>query len=244
MNQQTVDMLTDMKLSAMAAEFTAQLQEPSFRALSFEERFSMAVTAEWNRRQTNKVERLIEYYEDRRLDKSQMLRLSTCKYVDEGHHVILEGASGNGKTYIACALGNAACRRFKKVAYIRMPELLDEITIARSSGELKKLLAAYKKVDLLILDEWLIRPLSPQEAYDLLEIVEARCKRSMLFCTQYQPEGWYTRIDPNPESDSPVSEAIMDRIIHNSYEIMVEGRISMRERKGLKASAQKGSGED
>ena len=99
-------------------------------------------------------------------------------------------------------------------------------------------------MDLLILDEWLIRPLSPQEAYDLLEIVEARCKRLMLFCTQYQPEGWYTRIDPNPESDSPVSEAIMDRIIYNSYEILVEGRISMRERKGLKASAQKDSGED
>ena len=129
MNQQTVDMLTDMKLSAMAAEFTAQLHDPSFCALSFEERFSMAVTAEWNRRQTNKVERLIkkahfsapsatmegiEYYEDRKLDKSQMLRLSTCKYVDEGHHVILEGASGNGKTYIACARGNAACRRFKR----------------------------------------------------------------------------------------------------------------------------------
>ena len=155
MNQQTVDMLTDMKLSAMAAEFTAQLQDPSFRTLSFEERFSMAVTAEWNRRQTNKVERLIkkahfsdpfatmegiEYYEDRKLDKSQLLRLSTCKSVDEWHHVIMEGASGNGKTYIACALGNAACRRFKKVAYIRMPELLDEITIARSSGELKKLM--------------------------------------------------------------------------------------------------------
>ena len=181
----------------------------------------------------------IEYYEDRKLDKFQMLRLSTCKYVDEGHHVILEGASGNGKTYIACALGNAACRRFKKVAYIRMPESLDEITIARSSGELKKLLAACKKVDLLILDEWLIRPLSPQEAYDLLEIVEARCKRSMLFCTQYQPEGWYTRIDPDPESQSPISEAIMDRIIHNSYEILVEGRVSMRERKGLRAASLK-----
>ena len=120
-----------------------------------------------------------------------------------------------------------------------MPELLDEITIARSSGELKKLLTAYKKVDLLILDEWLIRPLTPQEAYDLLEIVEARCKHSMLFCTQYQPEGWYTRIDPNPESDSPVSEAIMDRIIHNSYEIMVEGRVSMRERNGLRAASLK-----
>lgn len=125
-----------------------------------------------------------------------------------------------------------------------MPELLDEITIARGSGELKKLLVAYKKVDLLILDEQLIRPLTPQEAYDLLEIVEARCKSSMFFCTQYQPEGWYARIDLNPESDNPVSEAIMGRIIHNSYEIMVEGRISMRERKGLKASAKKGSGED
>lgn len=158
MNQQTIDMLTDMKLSAMAAEFAAQLKDSSFNALSFEERFSMAVTAEWNKRQTNKVNRLIkkahlgapsatvegiEYYEDRKLDKSQMLRLSTCKYIDEGHHVILEGASGNGKTYIASALGNAACRRFKKVTYIRMPELLDELTIARSSGELKKLLASY-----------------------------------------------------------------------------------------------------
>ena len=89
----------------------------------------------------------IEYYEDRKLDKSQMLRLSTCKYVDEGHHVIWGGVSGNGKTYIACALGNAACRRFKKVTYIRMPELLDEITIARSSGELKKLLRACKKAE-------------------------------------------------------------------------------------------------
>lgn len=255
MNQQTIDMLTGMKMTAMAAEFVNQLQDPAFNELGFEERLGMLVTAEWNRRQTNKVNRLIrgahfstpsatmegiEYYEDRKLDKAQMLRLSTCKYIEEGHHVILKGASGNGKTYIACALGNAACRRFKKVSYIRMPELLDEMSIARSSGELKKLLTAYKKVDLLILDEWLIRPLTPQESYDLLEIAEARCNRSMIFCTQYQSEGWYTRIDPNPESDSPVSEAIMDRIIHNSYEIMVEGRISMRERKGLRAALQEG----
>ena len=76
----------------------------------------------------------IEYYEDRKLDKAQMLRLSTCGYIDEGHHVILKGASGNGKTYIACALGNAACRRFKKVRYIRMPDILDELTIARNNG--------------------------------------------------------------------------------------------------------------
>ena len=145
MTQQTLDMLADMKLSAMAAELANQLKDPSFAALGFEERLDMIVTAEWNKRQTNKINRLIrnahfsassatiegiEYYEDRKLDKTQILRLATCKYIDEGHHVILKGASGNGKTYIACALGNAACRRLKKVAYIRLPELLDEITIA------------------------------------------------------------------------------------------------------------------
>ena len=211
-----------------------------------------------DRRQSNKLNRFIrnahfavpsatvegiEYHEDRKLDKAQMLRFATCQYIDEGHHIILKGASGNGKTYIACALGNAACRRFKKVQYIRMPELLDELSIARSGGTLKKVLESYKKKDLLILDEWLIRPLSPQESYDMLEIVEARCHKSTIFCTKYESEGWYTRIDPNPESDSPVSEAIMDRIIHNAYEVLVDGRISMRERKGLKA-VQEGGGQD
>ena len=131
-----------------------------------------------------------------------------------------------------------------KREHIRMPELLDELSIARSGGTLKKVLESYKKKDLLILDEWLIRPLSPQESYDMLEIVEARCQKSMIFCTQYQSEGWYTRIDPNPESDSPVSEAIMDRIIHNAYEVLVDGRVSMRERKGLKAAAREGGGQD
>lgn len=117
-----------------------------------------------------------------------------------------------------------------------MPKLLEELCIARSDGSLKKTLESYKKKDLLILDEWLIRLLTPHEAYDMLEIAEARCQKSMIFCTQYQSEGWYTRIDPPPDSDSPVSEAIMERIIHNSCEIMVEGRISMRERNGLEAA--------
>ena len=95
----------------------------------------------------------------------------------------------------------------------------------------------YEKVDLLILDEWLLRRLSAQESYDLLEIIEHRSKHgSTIFCTQYEPEGWYERINPDPEQDSPIADAIMDRIINNSYIIDVKGKISMRERHGLKAS--------
>ena len=163
----------------------------------------------------------IEYYEDRKLDKAQILRwFATGQYIDEGHHIIMKGASGNGKTYIACALGNAACRRFKKVQYIRMPELLDELSIARSGGTLKKVLEAYKKKDLLILDEWLIRPLSRKNPMICWRLWRrgATSLRSFARSTNLRV-GTPGLIQP--ESDSPVSEAIMDRIIHNAYEVLV-----------------------
>lgn len=252
-DQSTIELLREMKFSAMASEYVNQLEDPSkYSKLQFEERFSLLVDAEWNRRRNNKLMRLIkaakfsapsasvediEYYDDRKLDKTEMTRYATCQYIDDRHHIILEGASGNGKTYIACALGNAACRKFKTVRYIRMPELLDELSVARSLGTFKKAVNGFRRVDLLILDEWLIRTLAPQEAYDLLEIIEARCESgSIIFCTQYQPQGWYERINPDSENDSPISDAIMDRIVHNSYEVKIQGRISMRERHGINSS--------
>ena len=171
----------------------------------------------------------IEYKSDRKLNKEQLLRLSTCSYIADKNNIIIMGATGAGKTYLSCALGMAACRHFFTVKYIRLPDLLDELSMARGEGVFQKVMHGYKKIDLLILDEWLLIPLSATESRDLLEIIESRYSRcSTIFSSQFDVSGWHIKI-----SDAPLSEAILDRIVHNSYSVIIGGEESMRKRKNL-----------
>lgn len=151
-NQPTLDKLHTMRLGAMAVSFESQCSDRSYNALSFDDRFGMIVDAEYHKRRSNKLQKSIktagfrypdacieniEYHADRKLDKSHILQLSTCRYIRDGHHIILKGASGNGKTYLACALGIAACRNFMSVRYVRLPELLNDLVIAKGEGTYK-----------------------------------------------------------------------------------------------------------
>ena len=224
--------------------FRQQLQDSTFEPLSFEERFSLIVDIEWARRKNNRLTKLIrtagfpqsdacieniEYHADRKLDKAQIARLATCNYIQEKHNLIILGASGAGKTYMSNAFGIAACRNFYTAKYIRLPDLFNELTVARGEGIYKKVMNQYKKVRLLILDEWLLVPLKDSESRDLLEIVEARHKSSStIFSSQFSPAGWHGKI-----GEDTLADAILDRIVHDSYTMLIDGAESMRKRKGI-----------
>ena len=245
----TVKELRALRLPGMARELESQLEEPQrYKALSFEDRLALLVDAESVSRRKNTIQRRIhearlsesqacveeiEYHEDRELDKGLITRLATCAYIRDNHHVVLKGATGAGKSYIANALGVAACRQLYKVRYIRMPDLLNEYAVAKSLNTQNKVKKAYARFDLLIIDEWLLRPLPESEAYDLLELIDACSQKgALILCTQYDVDDWYYRIDCDRAEgeSSAVAEGILDRIINNKYSIEVKGRISMRKR--------------
>lgn len=251
--QATIEKLTRMRLGAMAEAFEQQCNDKTFETFSFEDRFGMIVDRQWEKRQNKKIKDLItaatfryphacmediEYFADRKLDRAQLLELSTCSYIAEGNHIILKGATGCGKTYISNALGIAACRNFIKVKYTRLSELFVELNIALAEGSYKKVIKSYQKTDLLILDDFLLTPLTSEETRLLLEIIEVKTIHgAVIFCSQYETGGWLQRM--GTEDDATVAEAIIDRFKHSSYVISIKGNKSMRERHGL--NTQKGA---
>ena len=251
LDNNTVSKLREMKMGVMATAFGRQLSDKSFSELSFEERIGLMVDAEWTSRRNNRLDRLvknagfsepeaavedIEYHPDRELDKPLILRLSTCNFVDEHHNIIILGATGSGKSYIANAFGVTAARKFYTVRYVRLPDLLGELAIARAEGTYRKIMKQLKQIKLLILDEWLLYQLKEAEARDLLEIAEARYKKaSTIFCSQHDVGDWHQKI-----GESTLADAILDRIVHDSYRIVIASdhidSVSMRQRKGLAAN--------
>ena len=245
LTENTITKMQEMHLTVMAKSFREQLSDANMNSLNFEDRVGLLVDREWSSRKNNHLKRLIknagfsdpeacieniEYLSDRNLDKSQIARLATCNYITEHHNVILLGATGSGKTYLACALGMAAARNFLSVKYICLPELLVELSIARNNGTFPRAIQQFKKPALLIIDEWLLYPLKETDARDLLEIVETRYKKaSTVFCSQFDIPGWRDKI-----GDPIMADAICDRIVHDSYTILIDCKESMRKRKGVK----------
>ena len=175
-------------------------------SLSFEDRLGLLTDIEWASRKNNRLKKLIQearfdqpqahiadvnYSTRRQLDQATIATLSTCRYVEERHNVIIMGAAGSGKSYLACAFGMEACKQFFSVRFIRLPELLTDLAVPT----------------LLILDQWMLVALKETEARDLLEIVHSRHKRaSTIFCSQFAPAGWYTKI-----GEATLADAILDR---------------------------------
>jgi DNA replication protein DnaC len=243
-HQQTIEKLQEMKLHGMLLALEEQTQDTDIQRLSFEERLGLLVEREWvvrqDRRLTNRLKTAklkfqacmedIDYRAPRPgLDRALMRTLATCTWVREHQGVIIVGPTGIGKTYLACALANKACREGFSACYTRVPRLLHEVSIARGDGSYLKLLSKLARIDVLVMDDWGLSPLGDFERRDILEILEDRCEaRSTIVTSQLPTKKWYEVL-----GEPTVADAIMDRLIHCSHKIQLKGP-TMRNKKDKK----------
>ncbi len=238
LTQPTLDKMHAMRLGAMAEAFHHQLASSEFAALGFEERFGFLVDAEWTAREQRKLTlRLrtaklrypasledLDYTPGRGLDRQVVLALASSSWIHQHLNLLIIGRTGVGKSYLACAFAERACRSGFSAYYVRAPRLLHDLAIARGDGSYGRLLAKLAKLDLLAIDDWLLAPLKDPERRDLLEVIEDRYDRtSTLIATQLPTGAWHEAI-----GDPTLADAICDRLIHRAHHIELRGP-SMRE---------------
>ncbi|ACD97413.1 IS21-like element helper ATPase IstB [Trichlorobacter lovleyi] len=243
LNQPTIEKLTVMKLSGMAKAFADQMQRPDMASLSFEERFGLIVDFQMteleNRRMQNRLRTAklrfsasiedLDLRQGRGMDRALILSLAQNQWVRQHHNILVTGPTGAGKSYLACALAQKACRDGHTVLYQRLPRLLHDIAVARLDGRYHKLMAPIGKCEVLVLDDLLISPLTTEEQRELLEIVEERYDRKATIVTSQLPiKAWYDAMQ-----DPTLADAILDRLVHNAYKIELKGESMRRKRSTL-----------
>jgi DNA replication protein DnaC len=232
--QPTLEQLSGLRLHALSRAWQEQLEDPGIGDLGFDERLALLVDAEWTDRQNKRLGRLlreaklrlagaciedIDYAKERKLDKTIVRQLASGGWIEGHHNVVITGATGVGKTYLACALAQQACRLGYRVLYRRAPRLFDELTLARADGTYSRLLARFARMDVLVLDDWGLAPVRDIERRDLLEIMEDRHGlRSTIWTSQIPVAQWHDHV-----GDPTIADAICDRLLHNAHRIVLQG---------------------
>ena len=234
LTEPTREKLLELRLAAFAAAWEQQQQDPEIERLGFDERLALLVDAEWLDRQNKRLARNLreaklrlsqacienlDYPPARKLDKRRIRELATCRWIAEHHNVAITGPTGVGKTFLACALAQQACRKGYRALYRRAPRLFDELTLARADGTYPRLLAKLARIDLLVIDDWGLVSVGETERRDLLEVVEDRDgARSTIMTSQLPVEKWHDHLG-NPS----VADAICDRLLHRAHRIVLQG---------------------
>jgi len=248
LSENTVFKLRKMKLGTMADEYARQMVDSRTSVMSFDDRFGMIVDLEYSRRDNNRLARLIkkaafaergacmeniDYSSERKLDTDTINLLSTCSFIENKLNAYILGATGAGKTYLACALGVQACRNLYSVKYVGLQDMLGDLSLARENGSFLQVFDGFKKVSLLIIDDWLMFDVADAEALILYNLIEARkYVGPMIICSQIGPDGWHGKIE-NPVA----ADSICDRLVHSSYKLVVEGEMRKKESARLFAEA-------
>lgn len=246
MNEPTLDKLKHMHLDGMADAWLEQHKDAKISALGFDERFGLLVDAETLHRENRRLRRLlrdaklkvpaaciedVDYSAQRHLDKALIRQLANCRWVQQAQTIAITGATGTGKTYLACALANHACRRGFSAMYRRASRFFDELALARADGSYPRLLVRIARVDVLVLDDWGMTPIRDAERRDMLEIIDDRCgSRATVMTSQIPPQKWHDLV-----GDPTTADAICDRLLHNAHRIDLKGP---SRRKGKKDSDQ------